>query len=275
VKRSTSLIGLISLAAAASLALGACAGPAPTDGATSEGKLKGNSLAAVQEAGVLTVGTEGTYKPFSYHEDGTGDLTGYDVEIITAVADKLGVKAKFEETQWDAIFAGLEAGRFDVIANQVSINDERTAKYDFSKPYTVSPGVIVVKADNTDISSFADLSGKTTAQSLTSNWYELAQKSGANVEAVEGWAQAVALLEQGRVDATVNDNLTFLDYQKQKGDTGLKIAAETDDPSLNAFVFTKGNTELQQAVDKALDELRADGTLAEISDKYFGSDVTQ
>ena len=85
----------------------------------------------------------------------------------------------------------------------------------------------------------------------------------------------MALLEQGRVDATVNDNLTFLDYQKQKGDTGLKIAAETDDPSLNAFVFAKGNTELQQAVDKALDDLRADGTLAKISDKYFGSDVTQ
>lgn len=275
-KRATSLVGLLSLAAAAALALGACASPASTsDNGTNGSKLKANSLAAIQETGVLTVGTEGTYKPFSYHEGGTGDLTGYDVEIITAVADKLGVDVKFEETQWDAIFAGLEAGRFDVIANQVSINDERTAKYDFSTPYTVSPGVIVVKDDNTEITSFADLAGKTTAQSLTSNWYELAQKNGANVEAVEGWAQAVALLEQGRVDATVNDNLTFLDYEKQKGDTGLKIAAETDDPSLNAFVFTKGNTELQQAVDTALDELRADGTLAEISDKYFGSDVTQ
>ncbi|SMQ71946.1 amino acid ABC transporter substrate-binding protein [Agreia sp. VKM Ac-1783] len=275
-KRSSSLVALISLAAAATLALGACSSPSSTsDGATSEGKVKANSLAAIQESGVLTVGTEGTYRPFSYHEGGTGDITGYDVEIITAVADKLGVKAKFEETQWDAIFAGLEAGRFDVIANQVSINDERAAKYDFSEPYTVSPGVIVVKNDNSDITSFADLAGKTTAQSLTSNWYELAQKNGANVEAVEGWAQAVALLEQGRVDATVNDNLTFLDYQKQKGDTGLKIAAETDDPSLNAFVFAKGNTELQQAVDKALDDLRADGTLAKISDKYFGSDVTQ
>lgn len=138
--------------------LGACSSPASsTDGSSDGAKAEGNSLAAIQKAGVLTVGTEGTYKPFSYHEDGTGDLTGYDVEIITAVAKKLDVDVKFEETQWDAIFAGLEAGRFDVIANQVSINDERTAKYDFSKPYTVSPGVIVVKKDNTDISSFADL----------------------------------------------------------------------------------------------------------------------
>jgi cystine transport system substrate-binding protein len=224
---------------------------------------------------VLVVGTEGTYKPFTYHEDGTGDLTGYDVDVITAVADKIGVDVSFEETQWDAIFAGLEAGRFDVIANQVSITDEREAKYDFSQPYTVSPGVIVVPEDTTDISSFADLAGKTTAQSLTSNWYALAEDNGANVEAVEGWAQAVALLEQGRVDATVNDNLTFLDYAKQNPDSGLKIAAETDDPSLNAFVFAQGNTELQGAVDDALDALRADGTLATISEKYFGVDVSQ
>ncbi|WP_152176307.1 transporter substrate-binding domain-containing protein, partial [Mycobacterium tuberculosis] len=116
----------------------------------------------------LTVATEGTYRPFSFHGDGgSGDLTGYDVEIIQAVADELGLKVEFQETQWDAIFAGLDAGRFDVIANQVSINDEREAKYLFSAPYTVSPGVIVVKDDDGSISSFDDLEGKTTAQSLT------------------------------------------------------------------------------------------------------------
>ena len=95
----------------------------------------------------------------------------------------------------------------------MSINPEREEKYLFSEPYTVSPGVIVVKEDDDSISSFDDLDGKTTAQSLTSNWYTLAQESGATVEAVEGWAQAVALLEQGRVDATINDNLTYLDYE--------------------------------------------------------------
>ena len=265
---------LLSAALLSALALSACSSAGSDDAAEST-DASANSLEAIQDSGVLTVGTEGTYKPFSYHEDGTGPLTGYDVEIVTAVAEKLGVEVEFEETQWDAIFSGLESGRFDVIANQVSINDERSAKYDFSTPYTVSPGVIVVKDDNTDITSFADLEGKTTAQSLTSNWYELAQENGANVEAVEGWAQAVALLNDGRVDATVNDNLTYLDYAKQNPDAGLKIAAETDDPSLNALVFTKGNTELQAAADDALAELKEDGTLAEISDKYFGSDVTE
>ncbi|GAA1546117.1 cystine transport system substrate-binding protein [Microbacterium ginsengiterrae] len=226
--------------------------------------------------GTLTVATEGTYRPFSFHEgDGTGDLVGYDVEIIEAVADKLDLEVKFEETQWDAIFAGLDAGRFDLIANQVTINDEREAAYLFSAPYTASPGVIVVNADDDSITSFDDLAGKTTAQSLTSNWYQLATDSGANVEAVEGWAQAVSLLKQGRVDATINDKLTFLDYETTEGDTSLKIAAETDDAGLSAFVFTKDKEALVEAIDEALAELRADGTLAEISEKYFGADVTE
>ncbi len=90
----------------------------------------------------------------------------------------------------------------------------------------MSPGVIVVNKGDDSISSFADLKGKTTAQSLTSNWYELAKKSGADVENVEGWAQAVTLLKQGRVDATINDELTYLDYENTEGDTGLAIAAD-------------------------------------------------
>jgi len=235
----------------------------------------GDALAAVKDAGVLTIGTEGTYRPFSYHEGGSGPLTGYDVEVGRAVAKKLGVKAEFKETQWDGIFAGLEAGRFDTIGNQVSITPERQAKYEFSEPYTVSHGVIVVKADNTSIDSFPSLKGKTTAQSLTSNWYTLAQNSGATVQPVEGWAQAVALVEQGRVDATINDELTYLDYKKQKGAEGLKVAATTDDSSKSAFAFAKGSTSLVDAVNKALDELRADGTLAQLSEKYFGSDVSK
>jgi cystine transport system substrate-binding protein len=257
------------LAASAALALSACSSGSSEPAASGAG----DDLGLVS-GGTLTVATEGTYRPFSVHDE-SGALVGFDVEIAEAVADKLGLEVKFEETQWDAIFAGLDAGRFDVIANQVSINPEREAKYLFSEPYTVSPGVIVVKEDDDSISSFDDLAGKTTAQSLTSNWYELAQDSGANVEAVEGWAQAVALLQQGRVDATINDNLTFLDYEKTDGPSGLKIAAETDDPAKNAFALTKDKKDLVTAIDGALAELRADGTLAEISEKYFGADVTQ
>ncbi|WP_028047108.1 transporter substrate-binding domain-containing protein [Cellulomonas sp. URHE0023] len=233
------------------------------------------SLADIQEAGVLVVATEGTYRPFSFHAGGSGDLTGFDVEIAQAVGEKLGVEVDFQETQWDAIFAGLDAGRFDMIANQVTLTPEREAKYTFSQPYTVSTGVLVVRADNTDISSFEDLDGKTSAQSLTSVWYTLAEDHGATVEAVEGWAQAVALVEQQRVDATINDKLTYLDYATTEDASGVKVVAETDDTSQSAFPFAKGSTSLAAAVDDALDALRADGTLAEISTKYFGADVTQ
>ncbi|MHC2998217.1 amino acid ABC transporter substrate-binding protein [Microbacterium sp. HJ5] len=260
----------IVLAATAALALSACSSagtPAPS------GSAEGDDFGLVTE-GTLTVATEGTYRPFTFHDE-TGELVGFDVEIAEAVADKLGLEVVFQETQWDAIFAGLDAGRFDVIANQVSINPEREEQYLFSEPYTVSSGVIVVPEDDDAIASFEDLDGKTTAQSLTSNWYELAEASGATVEAVEGWAQAVALLQQGRVDATVNDNLTFLDYEKTDGPTGLKIAAETDEPSLSAFALTQDKEALVAAIDEALAELREEGVLAEISEKYFGADVTE
>jgi cystine transport system substrate-binding protein len=258
------------LTAAAAVALTACSsGGSAAPSSTAEGDDYG-----LVTAGTLTVATEGTYRPFSFHDE-SGDLVGFDVEIAEAVADKLGLEVVFQETQWDAIFAGLDAGRFDVIANQVSINPEREEKYLFSEPYTVSPGVIVVPEDDDSITSFDDLAGKTTAQSLTSNWYELAEESGATVEAVEGWAQAVALLEQGRVDATINDSLTFLDYEKTEGPSGLKIAAETDEPGLSAFALPKDKDALVEAIDGALAELREEGVLAEISDKYFGADVTQ
>ena len=262
------------------LTLAACGQPAErgADGKASSAtsaSAGAGSLAEVKEAGVLTVGTEGTYKPFTFHENGTGDLTGFDVEIARAVGEKLGVKVQFVETQWDAIFAGLDSGRFDVIANQVSINPDRQAHYDFSTPYTVSPGVVITKKSDDSINSFADLKGKTTAQSLTSNWYELAKANGAKVQPVEGWAQAVTLLKQGRIDATVNDDLTFLDWQKTEQDDSLKIAATSDEVSHNAFAFRKGSDDLVKAVDDALAGLAADGTLAQISQKYFGADVTK
>ena len=224
------------------------------------------------DSDTLRVGTEGTYSPFSYQ--GTdGQLTGYDIEIAQAVGAKLGKKVEFVQTPWDAIFAGLEAKRFDLIANQVTINDERKAKYDLSDPYTVSEGVIVTRADDTSITSLANLQGKTTAQSATSNWAQVARDAGANVEAVEGFVQAIQLLKDGRVDATVNDTLAVGEYQRTNNDAGIKIAGTTGDTSEQAFAARK-DSGLIAEVNRALGELRADGTLKRISEKYFGSDVS-
>jgi L-cystine transport system substrate-binding protein len=224
------------------------------------------------ESDTLRVGTEGTYSPFSY-QGPDGNLTGYDVEVAQAVAAKLGKKVEFVQTPWDAIFAGLEAKRFDLVANQVTINDERRAKYDLAEPYTVSEGVIVTRADDTSITSLADLRGKTTAQSATSNWAQVARDAGANVEAVEGFVQAIQLLKDRRVDATVNDTLAVGEYQRQNNDAGVKIAGTTGDTSEQAFAARK-DSGLIPEVNRALGELRADGTLKGISEKYFGSDVS-
>src|ERR1700712_1915164 len=129
----------------------------------------------VKSSGVLRVGTEGVYSPFSYHDAATGELVGYDVDVAKAVADKLGVKVEFVETPWDSMFAALEANRFDVVANEVTINEERKAKYDLSEPYSVGEGVIVTRADDNSIKSLADLKGKVAAENATSNWSEIAR----------------------------------------------------------------------------------------------------
>ena len=224
------------------------------------------------DSDTLRVGTEGTYSPFSY-QGPDGELTGYDVEVARAVGAKLGKQVEFVQTPWDAIFAGLESKRFDLVANQVTVNDERKAKYDLSQPYTVSEGVIVTRADTTDITTLADLKGRTTAQSATSNWATVARDAGANVEAVEGFVQAVQLLKDGRVDATVNDTLAVAEYQKVQGDAGVKVAGTTGDTSQQAFAARK-DSGLIPDIDRALGELRADGTLKQISEKYFGTDVS-
>lgn len=227
----------------------------------------------IRAAGVLRVGTEGTYAPFSYHDPATGELVGYDIDVAKAVGEQLGVPVQFVETPWDSIFAALEANRFDVVANQVTINSERQAKYDLSQPYTVGEGVIVTRADDDSITSLDDLKGKTTAQSITSNWAQVARDAGATVEGVEGFAQAITLLNQGRIDATVNDSVAVYAYLAETGDTSVKIAAQTGQTSDQGFAARK-NSGLLPELNGALDELRADGRLTAISEKYLKADAT-
>jgi cystine transport system substrate-binding protein len=253
----------VTIALVTALLLTACSGNSGARGGSASGS-----------SGVLRVGTEGTYAPFSFHDPTSNELTGYDVEVARAVGAKLGNKVEFSETQFDSIFAGLESNRYDVIANQVTITPERQAKYLFSAPYTVSFGVIVTRADDDSVHSLADLKGKRSAQSTTSSFAEVATKAGAQIEPVEGFTQAITLLKQKRVDVTINDNLAFLEYQKTTGDKDVKIAAKIDPPSKQALVFRKDSAELQTRVNKALEALRADGTLARLSEKYFGEDVS-
>jgi His/Glu/Gln/Arg/opine family amino acid ABC transporter permease subunit len=227
----------------------------------------------VKASGVLRVGTEGVYSPFSYHDPATGQLVGYDVDVARAVADKLGVKVEFVETPWDSIFAALEANRFDVVANEVTINSERKQKYDLSEPYSVGEGVIVTRADDSSVKSLDDIKGKVAGETATSNWAQVARDHGANVEAVEGFTQAIKLLNQGRVDVVINDSIAVYAYLAETGDTSVKIASTTGEKSEQGFAARK-NSGLLPDLNKALDELRANGTLANISQKYLKANAS-
>ncbi|EJL46255.1 amino acid ABC transporter substrate-binding protein [Brevibacillus agri] len=242
--------------------------------AASEEKKEQNLLEKVKADGKILIGTEGTYAPFTFH-DQSGKLTGYDVEVVTEVAKRIGVEPVFQETQWDAMFAGLDSKRFDVVANQVGIRPDRQEKYDFSNAYTVSTAVLVTHKDNTTVKGFEDIKGLKAAQTLTSNLTDIAKKNGAEIVGVEGFNQAIDLLTSKRVDITINDGLSLLDFLKQKPDTPIKIVAKDPNVAKNGFLFRKGSTELVDAFNKALDDMTKDGTLAKISEKWFGADVSK
>ena len=233
-----------------------------------------NLLEQIKSEGKIRIGTEGTYAPFTFH-DSTGALTGFDVDIANEIAKRLGVKAEFVETKWDGMFAGLDAKRFDAVVNQVSIKPDREEKYDFSTPYITSRAVLIVREDNEEIKSFEDLKGKKAAQSLTSNLAEIAKSFGAELVQVDGFNQAIDLLASKRVDATINDSISFLDLKKQKPDAPIKSVADYTNASKSAVLFNKGNKELVEAVNKALEEMTADGTYTNISNKWFGTDVSK
>ena len=233
-------------------------------------------LDRINTKGTITVGTEGTYAPFTYHEtDGT--LTGYDVEVTRAIARKLGVTVEFKETQWDAMLAGLKAGRFDLVANQVALTTpERQATFDKSEPYSWSGAMMLVRADNDDIKSLEDVKGRKAAQTLSSNYGELATKLQAEIVPIDGMAQGLLLIRQKRAELTFNDSLALLDYLKKNPDAGLKTAWEAPaDEKLGAgLIANKGNDEALAKISAAIVELREDGTLKKLGEQFFGEDIS-
>lgn len=232
-------------------------------------------VSAVAEEKVLKVGMEGTYAPYTYH-DNSGALTGFEVDVANAIGEKIGYEVEFVEGAWDSLFPALDAGTIDVIMNQVTITDARLETYDFSTPYVYTRPVLIVAADNEEIKAFEDLAGKKAAEGLTSNYNQIAQSYGAEIVGQDVFALAVELVKGGEADAVVNDELTYAYWQVTTGDfDSTKIAAKSEDATSSAVVIQKGRDELRDAISGAIDELLADGTIAEISQKYFSIDVSQ
>ena len=258
--------------------LAACGGEGSNSASSApaqSGAASGSLIERINNKGTITVGTEGTYAPFTYH-DKDGKLTGYDVEVTRAVADKLGIKVEFKETQWDSMMAGLKAGRFDVVANQVGLTSpERQATFDKSEPYSWSGAVLVARKDS-NIKSIDDIKGVKTAQSLTSNYGEKAKAAGAELVPVDGLAQSLTLIEQKRADATLNDELAVLDYLKKNPNAGVKIvwSAPADEKVGSGLIVNKGNYEALAKFSTAMTELKADGTLKKLGEQFFGKDIS-
>lgn len=240
------------------------------------GEKKGGLLAQIQEKGEIVVAMEGTWAPWTYvNED--GDLVGYDVEVAKAVAEKLGVEASFVTGEWDGLLAGLDAGRYDIMANGVNITPDRAEKYDFSVPYAYDRMAVIVKGDNASITKMEDLSGKKTANTISSTYAETARSYGAEVTGVDDLAATFELLYSGRIDATLNAEVTYYDYMAQHPDADLKIACLAEEVDSVAIPMRKGDETkaLREAVDQALNELSEDGALSQLAVKYFGTDISK
>ena len=232
-------------------------------------------LEEVAERGSLVIATEGAWSPWTYHDE-SDELVGFDVDVASAVAEELGLSADFVECPWESIFLGIDSKMYDIAANGVEITEERAAKYDFTIPYAYLRTALIVRGDNEDIQSFEDLSGRRTANSAGSTYALLAEQYGAQTDVVSTLAQTLDLVLSGRVDATINAELSFYDYMREHPDANLKIVALSEEASRVAIPVRKGaeNAAFLAALNEAIEALRADGSLREISERYFDADIT-
>lgn len=260
----------------AALIMAGALGLSGCSGGKSQEQGQEDLLSRIQERGELIVAMEGTWSPWTYHDE-ADQLVGYDVEVSRLIAEKLGVKVTFVEGEWDGLFAGLDAGRYDLVVNGVEVTEERAQKYDFTDPYAYIRTAVIVKGDNDEIQSFEDLNGKNTANTISSTYAELAESYGAKVTGVDDLNQTFELLLSGRIDATLNAELTYYDYMKAHPDADIKIAVLTESASSVAIPVRKDSSTagLREAVNKALSELAESGELRELSIKYFGNDISE
>lgn len=235
-----------------------------------------NLLDKIKQRGSLLIGMEGTYPPFSF-TDVKGQLTGFEVDFARMLAQHIGVKADIRLTKWDGMLAALESRRIDVVINQVTITDVRKQKYDFSTPYTVSGiQVLVRKKDAISIRTQADLQGKKVGVGLGSNYEDWlrANVPGVDIRSYDDDPTKYQDLRIGRIDAILVDRLAALDLVKKTGDT-LVLSGAPFSHQETGVALRKNHPELLAAINQAIASMRADGSLTQLSKKWFGADATQ
>ncbi|EGQ8734819.1 amino acid ABC transporter substrate-binding protein [Vibrio parahaemolyticus] len=233
--------------------------------------------AAVDTAATeVKVGMSGRYFPFTFVKQ--DKLQGFEVDMWDEIGKRNDYKIEYVTSNFSGLFGLLETGRIDTISNQITMTDERKAKYLFADPYVIDGAQITVRKGNDSIKGVDDLTGKTVAVNLGSNFEQLLRqydKDGKiNIKTYDtGIEHDVAL---GRADAFVMDRLSALELIKKTG-LPLELAGEPFETIQNAwpFVNNEKGQKLQAEVNKALAEMRADGTVEKISVKWFGADITK
>lgn len=235
-----------------------------------------SAFAVTAHADTLRVGMSGGYYPFTFVEQ--DELKGFEVDVMNAVGEQIGEDIEFVTASFSGLAGMLDSGRIDTIANQITITPERQAKYAFTQPYVYDGAQVVVREGNDAIQGVEDLKGKTVAVNLGSNYEQLLRELpyadqidiktyDSNIE------QDVAL---GRADAFVMDRVSATQVIKDKP-LPLQLAGKPFSGIENALPFRddEAGRALRDRVDAALAELRENGTLTQISEKWFGTDITQ
>lgn len=238
-------------------------------------KTSGNNGAGGSEK-VLKVGVDDTYPPMEF-KDEKNTTVGFDIDVGTEIAKRLGMKAEFVSNDWAGIFLALESNKFDVIISSVSRTDERMEKYAMTTPYIANAQVIVVPADNTTIVEPKDLEGKnvgvqigTTADESCAEYLKTTKFTLKQYDQV---IQPFSDMKAGRIDAIVVDEVVARYYVKKEPKSyKVSSARLTNEPI--GVCFAKNNAELRDKAQKALDEMFSDGTMKKLSEKWFGEDLT-
>ncbi|SEM78513.1 basic amino acid ABC transporter substrate-binding protein [Lihuaxuella thermophila] len=228
---------------------------------------------ASKDTAVVKVGTDAAYPPFEKQE-GTGEISGFDVDIMQAVAKAAGFKVEIRHTGWDPLFEGIDSGKVDAGISAITITEERKKKYDFSEPYFDAKQLILVPADSS-VTSLKDLNGKKIGvQSATTGETVVQEAFGKTYPNLKGYDDTPAAIEDlklGRVDAVVADNGVVLEYVKKLGKDKFKVVEDASfEPEYYGIIVKKGNKELLEKINAGLKKIREDGTYDKIYQKYFG-----
>lgn len=228
-------------------------------------------LDRVKDSKVLRVGFEGTYPPFNFLDDNK-KFNGFDVDISNEIARRLDVKTKFIATKWDGLIGGLKADKFDIIIAQMSITDERKKSVDFTDPYVVTGSVLITRKDQSDISKLEQIKGKNVGVGGGTTFEEVARSvDGANVHLYKTVNEYIQDLINGRLDVIINDQL-LMSYNIQKENLPIKIVSDIVNKDSIGMAVKKGNDEFVKELNKALTDMKADGTYNKIYKNWFGTE---